>query len=127
MVALTESICWKIVAKAFYETGIGLVIYQKPVTSYFYQSQKTNKPLICDQNRWNNISCARDSHVPGIRSIKIREVSCMESRWVGLWLYLFTKVTLNSGMEQFLLRQCVRIQRKLTREIFTCIKREWLG
>lgn len=56
MVALTESICWKVVAKAFYETGIGLAIYQKPVTSYCYQRRKENKPPMCDQNRWNNIS-----------------------------------------------------------------------
>ncbi|KAF1002660.1 hypothetical protein AG4045_028063 [Apium graveolens] len=62
MVALTELICWKIVAKAFYETGIGLVIYQKPITSYFYKSRKANKPHICDQNRWNNISWYATKH-----------------------------------------------------------------
>lgn len=64
MVALTESICWNIVAKAFYETGIGLVIFQKPVTSYCYQSRKANNPPMCDQNRWNNISWYATKHIP---------------------------------------------------------------
>lgn len=56
MVNLTESICWKVVAKTSYFTGIGLVIYQKPVSSSCYESRKENKPPLCDQNQGKNMS-----------------------------------------------------------------------
>lgn len=56
MVNLTESICWKVVAKTSYFTGIGLVIYQKPVSSSCYENRKENKPPMCDQNRGKNVS-----------------------------------------------------------------------
>ncbi|KAF5771039.1 putative S-adenosyl-L-methionine-dependent methyltransferase [Helianthus annuus] len=50
MVALTESICWKVVAKSFDSSGIGLVIYEKPVSSSCYKSRKENNPPLCDEN-----------------------------------------------------------------------------
>lgn len=56
MVALTESICWKVVAKSFYATGVGVVIYQKPVSSSCYEKRKENKPPMCDHNRWKKMS-----------------------------------------------------------------------
>lgn len=56
MVSLTESICWKVVAKAVDSSGIGLVIYQKPVSSSCYQKRKENNPPLCDQNDSKNIS-----------------------------------------------------------------------
>ncbi|KAL3837772.1 hypothetical protein ACJIZ3_022363 [Penstemon smallii] len=50
MVAITESICWKVVAKTFYESSqIGVVIYQKPVSSSCYENRKGNNPPLCDQ------------------------------------------------------------------------------
>ncbi|KAI3866303.1 hypothetical protein MKW98_007958 [Papaver atlanticum] len=49
MVALTESICWKVVAKAVDSTGIGLVIYQKPVSNVCYEKRKVNDPPLCHQ------------------------------------------------------------------------------
>ncbi|KAI3904716.1 hypothetical protein MKW92_038335 [Papaver armeniacum] len=47
MVALTESICWKVVAKTVDATGIGLVIYQKPVSNVCYEERKVNDPPLC--------------------------------------------------------------------------------
>ncbi|KAI8540137.1 hypothetical protein RHMOL_Rhmol09G0238800 [Rhododendron molle] len=56
MVALTESICWKVVAKGVDSSGIGLVIYKKPVSSSCYETRKDNIPPMCDQNSGQNIS-----------------------------------------------------------------------
>ena len=50
MVVLTESICWKVVAKRFDSSGIGLVIYEKPVSSSCYESRKVNNLLVCDED-----------------------------------------------------------------------------
>ncbi|KAL3524006.1 hypothetical protein ACH5RR_016840 [Cinchona calisaya] len=73
MVALTEAICWKVVKKTFFNSaGIGLVIYQKPVSSSCYDNRKENNPPLCDQNsRPNNSwyvpldSCLRALPVTG--------------------------------------------------------------
>ncbi|KAA8534032.1 hypothetical protein F0562_031549 [Nyssa sinensis] len=56
MVALAESICWKIVAKTLDSSGIGLVIYQKPVSSTCYAERKENNPPLCGQNYRRNSS-----------------------------------------------------------------------
>ncbi|XP_016477427.2 LOW QUALITY PROTEIN: putative methyltransferase PMT23 [Nicotiana tabacum] len=56
MVSLTEAICWKVVKKTFYSAGVGLVIYQKPVTSSCYDNRKENNPPLCDQNNRPNSS-----------------------------------------------------------------------
>ncbi|GFQ07397.1 probable methyltransferase pmt23 [Phtheirospermum japonicum] len=50
MVALSESICWTIAAKTFVEASqVGLVIFQKPMSSSCYQNRKENNPPLCDQ------------------------------------------------------------------------------
>ncbi|KAI3908524.1 hypothetical protein MKX01_009326 [Papaver californicum] len=49
MVALTASICWKVVAKTVDATGIGLVIYQKPVSNVCYEEREVNEPPLCHQ------------------------------------------------------------------------------
>ncbi|KAL3834816.1 hypothetical protein ACJIZ3_009552 [Penstemon smallii] len=56
MEALTEAICWKVVAKTFFESSqVGIVIYQKPVSSSCYKNRKENNPPLCDQgSRQNN-------------------------------------------------------------------------
>ncbi|XP_047319556.1 probable methyltransferase PMT23 [Impatiens glandulifera] len=51
MVVLTEGMCWKVVAKNVDSSGIGLVIYQKPVTSSCYENRKEEDPPICDPNK----------------------------------------------------------------------------
>ncbi|KAK3042907.1 hypothetical protein RJ639_001180 [Escallonia herrerae] len=56
MVALTEAICWKAVAKTFDSSGIGLVIYQKPASSSCYEKGQDKIRPLCDQNRWPNSS-----------------------------------------------------------------------
>ncbi|KAM3344900.1 putative methyltransferase PMT23 [Capsicum galapagoense] len=57
MVALTEAICWKMVKKTFFDSaGIGLVIYQKPVSSSCYENRRENNPPLCDQNNRSNSS-----------------------------------------------------------------------
>ncbi|CAA0821920.1 Probable methyltransferase PMT22 [Striga hermonthica] len=49
MVALSESICWTIAAKTFVEASqVGVVIFQKPVSSSCYQNRKQNRPPLCD-------------------------------------------------------------------------------
>ncbi|XP_072954073.1 probable methyltransferase PMT23 [Typha angustifolia] len=47
MVALTDSICWKAVVKTTDAAGIGLVIYQKPISNSCYIQRKENKPPLC--------------------------------------------------------------------------------
>ncbi|KAK9283300.1 hypothetical protein L1049_011537 [Liquidambar formosana] len=54
MVALTKSICWKVVAKTVDSAGIGLVVYQKPVSSSCYEKRQDNNPPLCDQNDRQN-------------------------------------------------------------------------
>ncbi|KAK3229471.1 hypothetical protein Dsin_001352 [Dipteronia sinensis] len=56
MVTLTESMCWKIVAKTVDASGIGLVIYQKPVSYSCYEQRKDNRPPLCDHKRSLNSS-----------------------------------------------------------------------
>ncbi|XP_050385544.1 probable methyltransferase PMT23 [Argentina anserina] len=48
MVALTTAMCWKVVAKSFDSTGIGLVIYQKPNSMSCYNERQTHDPPLCD-------------------------------------------------------------------------------
>lgn len=57
MVALTEAICWKVVKKTFFDSaGVGLVIYQKPVSSSCYENRRESNPPLCDQNNRSNSS-----------------------------------------------------------------------
>ncbi|KAI8540135.1 hypothetical protein RHMOL_Rhmol09G0238700 [Rhododendron molle] len=56
MVAVTESICWEVVAKTVDSSGVGLVIYKKPVSSSCYGKRKDNNPPLCNQNNRQNIS-----------------------------------------------------------------------
>ncbi|XP_074287187.1 putative methyltransferase PMT23 [Silene latifolia] len=48
MVSLTKSMCWKVVAKTMMSTGVGLVVYQKPVSSSCYKERENNDPPMCD-------------------------------------------------------------------------------
>ncbi|CAM8916812.1 unnamed protein product [Rhodiola kirilowii] len=48
MVDLTKSMCWKTVSKALDSNGIGLVIYQKPLSSSCYSKREKNDPPMCD-------------------------------------------------------------------------------
>ncbi|GAB2288298.1 hypothetical protein Dimus_022638 [Dionaea muscipula] len=48
MVTLIKDICWKVVMKTVDATGIGLVIYQKPVSTSCYKERKKNDPLMCN-------------------------------------------------------------------------------
>lgn len=57
MAALTEAMCWKVVAKDFYSSAkVGLVIYQKPISSSCYENRKQNNPPLCDPNTRPNSS-----------------------------------------------------------------------
>ncbi|CAI9091768.1 OLC1v1026877C1 [Oldenlandia corymbosa var. corymbosa] len=57
MVALTEALCWKTVTKTFFDSaGVGLVIYQKPISSSCYQNRKENNPPLCEQHNRPNSS-----------------------------------------------------------------------
>ncbi|XXG39786.1 hypothetical protein AAC387_Pa01g0656 [Persea americana] len=49
MVTLTESICWKMVVKTVDSNGIGVVIYQKPVSNSCYRERKVEEPTLCDK------------------------------------------------------------------------------
>ncbi|KAK9159170.1 hypothetical protein Scep_005744 [Stephania cephalantha] len=75
MVALTESICWKTVAKTVDSSGIGLVIYQKPVSNSCYEDRKENIPPLCDQAYRKNVSwySPLESCLPKIEMIEQRE------------------------------------------------------
>ncbi|XP_057862936.2 probable methyltransferase PMT23 isoform X2 [Cryptomeria japonica] len=50
MVALTESMCWKLVLKTTDSTGIGIAIYQKPTSNSCYIQRKENDPPLCDDS-----------------------------------------------------------------------------
>ncbi|KAI9157309.1 hypothetical protein LWI28_020384 [Acer negundo] len=56
MVALTESMCWKVVAKTVDTSRIGLVIYQKPVSYSCYKQRKDNYPPLCERKQSLNSS-----------------------------------------------------------------------
>lgn len=56
MVALTTAMCWKVVAKTFDSTGIGLVIYQKPDSTSCYSKRNENNPPVCDHKDKKNSS-----------------------------------------------------------------------
>ncbi|XP_066367143.1 probable methyltransferase PMT23 [Miscanthus floridulus] len=49
MVTLTKSICWRTVVKSQDVNGIGVVIYQKPVSNSCYAERKTNEPPLCSE------------------------------------------------------------------------------
>ncbi|KAL2549801.1 putative methyltransferase PMT23 [Forsythia ovata] len=57
MVALTEALCWKVVVKTFFDSSeVGLVIYQKPVSSSCYENRKEKNPPLCDHSSRPNSS-----------------------------------------------------------------------
>lgn len=56
MVALTKSICWTVVAKTVDSSGIGLIVYQKPVSSSCYRDRVDNNPPVCDESYKPTIS-----------------------------------------------------------------------
>ncbi|KAE7996573.1 hypothetical protein FH972_001284 [Carpinus fangiana] len=56
MVALTKLMCWKVAAKTVDSSGIGLVIYQKPVSPSCYEKRKENNPPLCEQKDTKNSS-----------------------------------------------------------------------
>ncbi|CAI9762269.1 unnamed protein product [Fraxinus pennsylvanica] len=57
MVALTEALCWKVVVKTFFDSSqVGLVVYQKPVSSSCYENRKENNPPLCDLSSRPNSS-----------------------------------------------------------------------
>ncbi|KAI4382870.1 hypothetical protein MLD38_008774 [Melastoma candidum] len=49
MVNITKSMCWDVVAKATDSSRIGLVIYQKPVSSSCYERRKESTPPLCEK------------------------------------------------------------------------------
>ncbi|OWM69927.1 probable methyltransferase PMT23 [Punica granatum] len=55
MVALTKSMCWEVVAMAVDSSGVGLVIYQKPVSYSCYETRQERNPPLCEnQGQPNN-------------------------------------------------------------------------
>lgn len=55
MVTLTTSMCWKTVANKFDKSaGIGVVIYQKPMSSTCYKQRASNDPPLCDGSQLYN-------------------------------------------------------------------------
>lgn len=54
MVNITNSMCWKTVAKTVDSSGIGLVIYQKPDSYSCYENRKQNSLPICDDKEGEN-------------------------------------------------------------------------
>ncbi|KAJ8764003.1 hypothetical protein K2173_004876 [Erythroxylum novogranatense] len=56
MVALTQSMCWKVVAKALHPSGVGVVIYEKPASNSCYKKRQEKNPPMCDQKDGKNVS-----------------------------------------------------------------------
>ncbi|MED6221641.1 hypothetical protein PIB30_056741 [Stylosanthes scabra] len=54
--AITKAMCWSIVAKARDSAGIGLVIYQKPISSSCYENRKEKIPPLCENKDSKNSS-----------------------------------------------------------------------
>ncbi|CAK9173517.1 unnamed protein product [Ilex paraguariensis] len=83
MVALTEAICWKVVAKTVDSSGIGLVMYQKPVQSSCYEKCKENNPPLCNLNNRPKISwyVPLDSCLPPLPGASMGDSSSWPSPW----------------------------------------------
>ncbi|KAF6164860.1 hypothetical protein GIB67_017063 [Kingdonia uniflora] len=79
MVTLTESMCWKSVAKTVDSSGIGLVIYQKPITNSCYEERQENNPPLCDKKDSQKISWS----VPLEGCLPI--IDSGEQNWPALW------------------------------------------
>lgn len=50
VMALTESMCWKLVLKTMAKTGVGIAIYQKPTSSSCYMQRKQQDPPLCQED-----------------------------------------------------------------------------
>ena len=51
MEVLTAAICWKLVVKrADSSTGIGIAIFQKPMSNFCYENRKTYYPPFCNDD-----------------------------------------------------------------------------
>lgn len=48
MVSLTKAMCWKMVARTVDSSGVGLVIFQKPVSSSCYETREETNPPLCE-------------------------------------------------------------------------------
>ncbi|CAL9153798.1 unnamed protein product [Musa hybrid cultivar] len=83
MVALTNSICWKIVVKSTDASGIGVVIYQKPVRNTCYEERKENNPPLCIEKNRPSISwyVPLDSCLPRIPVLS----SDQQDNWPTFW------------------------------------------
>ncbi|KAL2598212.1 hypothetical protein GLYMA_11G232400v4 [Glycine max] len=56
MVTVTKAMCWTVVAKTLDSSGIGLVIYQKPTSTFCYQERKERTPPLCETSDRKSIS-----------------------------------------------------------------------
>ncbi|KAK4799698.1 hypothetical protein SAY86_025063 [Trapa natans] len=45
---VTKSLCWEIVARTVDSSGVGLVIFQKPVSSSCYETREDTNPPLCE-------------------------------------------------------------------------------
>nr|GLL40333.1 probable methyltransferase PMT23 [Ipomoea trifida] len=55
--AVTKSLCWKVVKKTFFKSAhIGLIIYQKPLSSSCYVGRREKNPPLCDHGSMPNSS-----------------------------------------------------------------------
>nr|POF07530.1 putative methyltransferase pmt23 [Quercus suber] len=103
MVALTKSMCWKVVARTVDSSGIGLVIYQKPVSPSCYKKRKNNNyPLLCDQKDGKNSSW----YVPLSHCLSLLSVDSMGNlfSWPMPWLKRLSSkppsLSIESGAEE---------------------------
>ncbi|KAA8539547.1 hypothetical protein F0562_026239 [Nyssa sinensis] len=115
MVALTKSICWEVVAKTVDFSRIGLVIYQKPVSSSCYVERKENNPPLCDQNYRQNTSwyVPLDGCLPRLPSMLKKSFTEDTKHWSALvsdvyleglainWSSLHNVIDMNAGYGGF--------------------------
>ena len=51
MVAVTKSMCWKLIVKVVgVSSGVGFALYQKPTSNSCYETRSVNDTLICTDN-----------------------------------------------------------------------------
>ncbi|CAI9091765.1 OLC1v1026875C1 [Oldenlandia corymbosa var. corymbosa] len=83
-VALTESMCWKIVNKtSVHGTSVGVAIFQKPTTPSCYKSRQEDNPPLCDSSKHVHISWddPLDGCLPPIPAVSTED----HSNWPLAW------------------------------------------
>ncbi|KFK34851.1 hypothetical protein AALP_AA5G201400 [Arabis alpina] len=80
MEALTNSMCWKVVARTRF-TKVGFVIYQKPNSDSCYESRKKQEPPLCNQEETKKNSSWYTPLLTCLPKVPVGSTERWPSRW----------------------------------------------